>query len=655
MRWQCASMVLLLVLNICKKKKQIMDNWETDKHTIAYIRDSLITHDELTEKMVSILEEFDQRIDKTLQVTTELYNQTRNWKSTATNLEQSEKQIAKVLSMYEGEYELVINGSLDSNKLKKYLKAVDAVANAYEFLSKHPHYYDQSFKVQQLKELNKVARKNLLNYYSSQLTKFSEVVELDEYIYEETEEVPNSVLFGLKYTDNLMEVIKRFSDMKEKKYLDTFIRSRTYYLMTSIATSFGIENHDIVTHIHLENLEEEGIENENDKSVYKNERGDTYNQILEIISSSVFFIRFLQVSLMMINSEKKLVKKILPKRKFEDSFYQIIEPLTRLIIDIGNRLIDYNKSPVDSDNTVYFGNIQILLDVYAERPSLLVRSRKCLEFSNEPKYRIPGVSKWFDTLERCISSMLSSCAREVYSNTLKPLPEFGYVHSFTSHTLLHLSHIADYKRLIQDLIPDGKSLEEYMYGVVVRLQENLTEKARKSKYSDGLAGIFLLNNFYFIQQEIKNGPLIEELGNALGDIESWVEAAKYEYFACWNETLDYLNIEGKKEQSRLDHFNNHFRSKFERQQYYSIYNHELKMGMIQSLHNLLLVPYENFLEKAQKTSKKPLEIKYPPSTLADLCESFFKGKDKQASQANKFTNTAKKFTKKVVPNPFRLL
>ncbi|KAJ9167528.1 hypothetical protein P3X46_022174 [Hevea brasiliensis] len=224
-----------------------------------------------------------------------------------------------------------------------------------------------------------------------------------------------------------------------------------------------------------------------------------------------------------------------------------------------------------------------------------------------------------------------------------PVPGGG-IHPITRYVMNYLRAACRSRETLQQVFEENvnlnvvpskdsssSSLSVQMAWIMELLESNLEMKSKI--YGDSaLCSVFMINNGRYIVQKVKDS----ELGSLLGD--DWIRkhAAKLKQFhmsyqrSSWNKVLGMLkadngsaatNVAGKSlyMKDKMKFFNSHFEEIYKTQSQWIIFDEQQRKELRNSLANLLLPAYGNFIKRFQNSPEVGKHAdKYIKYTVEDI-------------------------------------
>ncbi|KAG0291132.1 exocyst complex component exo70 [Dissophora globulifera] len=269
------------------------------------------------------------------------------------------------------------------------------------------------------------------------------------------------------------------------------------------------------------------------------------------------------------------------------------------------------------------------------------------------------------------------------------MPLDGAVHQMTSDTLNYMRRLMNYLPMVESIlnvIGDGNwnspesgasqnrrsqaagrgsrspILQHYFADVLEALVQNIEAKSRFYKKGQGLAQIFLLNNYFYISKSVRTTPGLLEIingsdtGNNLTSavyerpLKQTVDAYQDNWRSCVEHLMDvtYVQDGGLQQvlnsnqrqmvKDKFKNFNHDFDELWKAQKQYSIPDMDLRAMVLKDLHQVLIPMYDKFLTKyassggsggvgagatMEFTKNVQKYIRYDVSMVKDMVQQFF--------------------------------
>jgi len=248
---------------------------------------------------------------------------------------------------------------------------------------------------------------------------------------------------------------------------------------------------------------------------------------------------------------------------------------------------------------------------------------------------------------------------EQESPSKENLPRDGTVHEMASNSFLFLEQLQSFASVGGGMIAakenDGqtslaqskRSFTNYIQRVMKAMKTNLESKAKLYEESKALRALFLMNNFNFIIQRLRETELIkviqdEMMANPMGSIMTGfdIEKRQNDYLKSWERLTKTCTINGIDSinehklrdkdrdlvKQRFKAFNAELEDMVTKHQRYAIPDRELRDQMRRKVKELIQPHYSVFRKtfiKKEFTTKVNKYIKYSEETVDEEIEKIF--------------------------------
>jgi len=156
-----------------------------------------------------------------------------------------------------------------------------------------------------------------------------------------------------------------------------------------------------------------------------------------------------------------------------------------------------------------------------------------------------AITKFWRNLELNITKLFDFTLEDIRTDSEKTMPSDGTVHPLTNSTINYLVQLTKddgiqptYKSIGSQYLPENQSLKHYITAMINTLRENLDKKALRGDSIPGLASIFKLNNYYFIDKKVQSTDIAKEIGKDAKQYTALVEQEKRNYFQIWQRAKE---------------------------------------------------------------------------------------------------------------------
>lgn len=460
-----------------------------------------------------------------------------------------------------------------------------------------------------------------------------------------------------QYTiSNLQKAIQRLqisrAEHRSHIYLETFVEKRAEFLLHTVQRNFN--EHNVLRHV-----------SPTDKKNYKSDRftlnslnpmkllGNDDKEIREreFIEASAYtyergthrFLLLIRTLLILLRAERSLVESLIPQRPLH-YFAKIVEPTFHYFGLLSEELLGFQKR---TPNRIY--GISVILDIYSVFKRLMPSYDTVLnKVDLSPEFT--SITQFWAKITTSGRQIFQKLKEDVRNDPSRTIPTDANVHELTSKCFNFLTNLFNYKDSVMDLLPPMPStskvspLGDYVIALIDSLKENLIIKTKREKKSV-VAIVFLVNNFYFIWNNIKGSALEKEVGTSIVNMyKSWFEEQLEQYKLTLTKIQHILKNddvkESKKEKgglskkyraaikSRFKGVNEELTDMFNEQGRFFIANEQLRKDMRAILVKNIVPQYQAFLARysdVEFTKNPEKYIKIDLETLDSMLNKFFGG------------------------------
>eukprot|EP01125_Pyxidicula_operculata_P006142 TRINITY_DN2138_c0_g1_i1.p1 TRINITY_DN2138_c0_g1~~TRINITY_DN2138_c0_g1_i1.p1 ORF type:complete len:728 (-),score=141.43 TRINITY_DN2138_c0_g1_i1:256-2439(-) len=622
------------------EQQNMLHLWEEDTLTLKFLQESLKRNEDLTKKMVTILDSFDARLTSTLDSINLIYDEIFKHQTKLNDIDDTMTKISDVLAVCDAvnkddEGGLIKSDNPFRNGVAAFLSADDSITKATKFIEGHMAMVGAADRLTLLRHCTKEGDKKLLDHFVQVLQKNSQRISLKEYLDQSRGVVGKKEFLGVSFIEpdtcrDLGFMATRLSAKGNESHLSHYITTRSRFLRTTILSHFGfpIDEREEQQGNHSEYVSSDG-DSKKDKNVKSemisyedflspDKDGKSYSR------GQHNFLRFIDCFLLLLSGEWNVAKSVLRASKDENSpdweitFRLCVEPtICQMFRDVGNKLFEIQRKNADR---VY--SSAVLLDTWGyilEHKLIDKYTKNILKKLN--KYE-NVINEFNEKLVKEVQDAFVKFENDVKDDPLKPLPSDGTVHPLTSNTITYLLHLFEFRSEAVALLPaydtNENKLSSYIMRVLENLIQNLENKARKDKTSQALSNIFRLNNFYFISKKVSTTSLGEVINqSSINFFENTFEKEYDLYMDSWGKAKAYLEddwqpsggLKGKVTtaitrskpnqviKDRFSGFNSEIKELFESQQRFFISDETLRQTMREAIVTLICKDYRTIYEK----------------------------------------------------------
>lgn len=381
-------------------------------------------------------------------------------------------------------------------------------------------------------------------------------------------------------------------------------------------------------------------------------------------SDGANYIVFCKSLLRLIQSERELMKSIIPEQSQSTTFDTLIQAAMENFIAEGESIINILKRHFGKHNYSAIQQVFPILKAFnAIQPDFYVTLQETFH----------STQRQFPTLIHALESV-SAKALDDFADGIKHgpdkhsnMPSDGTVHELTRNTLIFMEQLLPYTETVGSMLvtmqedQSGnfftretelfvKFVSEYIQRVLGALGLNLELKARVYE-APTLSSLFLLNNYNYIVKALQRSGLLTLLqeGGITGvedQYQQLITEHKGTYQKCWNKVLNVLlemekpmsghkandpqaKLKDKQRQMIKDKFkgfNTEFEELYQIQKTYAVPDTQLRDQLRNENVELILPLYTTFREKFASLpfTKNPEKyIKYSEEDVEVMMKKFF--------------------------------
>ena len=654
-------------MSILARKLEIQEKLEERKLRSKMINDSLVEADKLTNNMVSILNQFDERLHKLENTVLPLHRKTKDLQRLQDNIEQTVKSLDHVISYHHTALDVeAILRQGPSGQVVKYLKCMGRLVEAIDFFSENN---PDSPELNTVKTLYKNGKERLEKEFQTQLSRQSKPilpVRLLEIIEEELLSVNSTDYFHEKTVNDLAlmaswlyspgnsEVFSKcYSEIRSKNVLTSLDGLKTY--VKTFTSNTGARKVSTV----LNTPKKSGIRRARTFDKRKDLGKASYIPIAEeevVDLETESFLKMVAAGAKLLKGENLVVQSIIPDKCKGSVFDEIVTKPLEELEQSGKRFIAFAKQCIatrDHPSVVsIFPAIYHLKQMSSTYHDIL---KSCSELNH---MKVPRLIAELEGIGMKVLDDFTDCVRSDPDKESN-MPKDGTVHELTSNTMLFMQQLSQNADVAGSMIavqqmesqqsPEAtkRCLSQYISDVLAALKLNLENKSRV--YLDNsLTAIFLLNNYHFILCALDRHGLLGLVEIATSNIQSIysgiIEEQKLVYIRCWNKFHIYLSneqrgvtinaqpgnkLKDKEKQivkDKFKSFNTEFDDLIKTQQQWAIPNGDVKRELRDMVKQKIVPEYTALCEKyrmVQFTKNIEKYLKYTADEVNQNIEKLF--------------------------------
>lgn len=573
------------------RRQQIEEKLAEDNKKLSVLKESLAAADNLTSTMVSILNQFDERLLKLEETILPVHRKTKDLQRMRDNIDKTIVAFDHVISYHHvpRTVEPVLRRG-PSRQVDRYIECMVKLSDAVKFFRENN---PDSPELNNVVQLFDNGKEGLKKEFQSLLTRHTRPAQPQQLLQalkdceslsasdkDSNSPIGKLVSFPVKATSDISKIAKwLLSSGKSPELKKTYAEIRSNNLLKEL-----ISVKEYVREKGLQGSSPRKFSTAKDTPKKTNRRGANYHRK----ASSILRKDSVQSVGAGISKGSGL-----PTITDEDVVDIELEPFLD-IVTCAEKLFEAEfallTSVIPNGRTVFDSLIQGSLALIEQDGSKFVTyANQCVSRRDHPqvvnifpainhlKSKLPGyVAVLKDANEHCRSkipkliSELDSTSTKVledFTDSVKSdpgkesnMPKDGTVHELTSNVMLFLQQLSENQVVVGGVLAsqhhgsyqtDSKGeecLSQYMGHVLGALKLNLENKSRY--YVDsGLAAIFLLNNYNFILNALNRHGLLELVQKSAHDIRSIytsvITEQKKKYLKCWDKFAGYLSDDNK--------------------------------------------------------------------------------------------------------------
>ncbi|KAI8818604.1 Cullin repeat-like-containing domain protein [Fimicolochytrium jonesii] len=600
-----------------ERRRELERKLHKDMEELEVLEESLAKTNILTNKIESMLSSFDLRLGRLETSILPIHRSTQKLTMFHDHIKAALDQVQTVIDYYDmgsTEEAFIAKGPQESD-MKPFLKSVESLKEALVYLQR-TKYKASERAINSLKYTLTKALGLLNNVFRKWLTAASPPIDIGNYLDKDIPHIPDEPFRNLLALSLELQTSSIGDLSFPPVYLKIYEEVRSNYLVKSLQ---GLASA----------TRESELKSAQAKTAY--ERGTSP------------MVAYTKALLKMMQAERGLTNKMLPKTNAPTSFQATITPAVDIFVEIGESICSRVKKQVARRE---YRDVFMLIDVGEG----LIRGMR--EYDGVMAYAgAKGLE--ISDLSSNGKSITIQCLAQLYEDTKSDnskgssLSLDGTVHELTSTALNTLRRLVEYHSAVDKLIADGANpmgataFSTIAQDVLTALTVNLDQKAKTYK-KPTLAAIFLLNNYHYMVKHVRASGLAELVGNEeVGRLEKASQKGRQGYRDSWTSVIEAINDKGQgvapgaktltKAQKHIvkDQFKN-FNTEFEEvtrtQKTYSVPDADLRVAIIKDVKAILCPFYKQFYEKHATLdfSKNPEKyVKYTPQTLEAAIEKLF--------------------------------
>nr|XP_018673470.1 exocyst complex component 7 isoform X1 [Ciona intestinalis] len=663
-----------------RRKQEIENRLSEEKKRSEMIKASLEKADQLTNSMVTILNQFDERLHKLEDTILPVHRKTKDLQRLQDNIEKTLSSLDHVISYHHVAHDvepIVRQGP--SRQVDKYLSCMERLVQAVNFFSENNPDSPELNTVNTLFTNGKDGLEKEFQAHLSRHTKPMPPQKVVEMIKAENMEAESYTNLPEKTMSDLSQMAEWLSGAgKSQSFVNVYSDIRSNNL---IKTLNGLSDHikgnnlntgrkisvavttpkkpgnrrasnfrkpsTLLRKESLQSLSSMGGLGKSSHAPIAEE------EIIEIEIEP--FVAMVSACAKLFVVEQSMIQSVIPEKNRRQVFDSIITESLKSVEQAGNKIVEYAKQCITRHDHPSIVNVfPAIKHLKTTLPSYQAVLKGVSEMN---RLRMPRLIGELETVGVKVLEDFSDCVKsdpEKESN----MPKDGTVHELTSNTMLFMQQLADNVEIVGGMLASKfesqqsmekirSCLADYISQVLGALKLNLENKSRVYE-NLSLAAVFLLNNYHFIITALNRHNLLGLAEIATPGIENlyrgFIDHQKQAYLQCWNKFDNYLKNKNKgveiqaqpggklKDKDKLivkdkfKTFNNDFDDLVKTHQQWAMPSSEVRKEIRNSVKTKLVQPYAELHEKyrmVQFTKNIEKYLKYTPESVAENIDRMF--------------------------------
>ncbi|RIB02778.1 Cullin repeat-like-containing domain protein [Gigaspora rosea] len=589
-----------------------MERLDEDSADLAFLEENLEKTEELTEKMTSMLNVFDDRLVRLEASILPIHKSTQTLTKLVDNIDKTRNSVVEIIGYFDlvEREEVTIKRGPKGNDLDSYLSSIGKCNKAMEVLGAMSLKSSEKI-IGQLKQILKAAMLQLEDLFRLWLTERSNPIEPLSFLSKKLEipGIPSAPSKNLATLSSYLAITGPELGYTSE-FFKVYIDVRSNYLVKSLTM-----------------LAQASISTAEKRSTPVYEKG------------TCGFNSYTDAVLMMFTTEYGVAEKILPSEYVSSSFRDTIQPSLENFVEIGKTLNNRVKKNMQTDIYLTFDMMETINTKMGTFDEIFKLAGKKDTAFSDLLHSLRAVAI------RSFPEFLDEIKVKYHPTKTSGLPNDATVHELTITTLQHLKRLTDYPEAVEStLLTLGDAFNyDYVADVLECLAQSLDSKARTYK-KPALTSIFLLNNYYYILKSIRTqfmsvlDPEVESKFDKM--VKKWNDAYQDTWKSCFSNLMDYTWVRGgalkttlgsnerQTVKEKFKNFNTEFDELYKAHKGYAMPDPELRNQVIRDIRGVLIPMYNRFLEKHQQSefSKNPTKyIRYDSATLESIVNRLFDG------------------------------
>ncbi|KAF6203241.1 hypothetical protein GE061_003659 [Apolygus lucorum] len=669
--------------DLSDRQFEVEDKLQKELDKLRIIRENVSKSNQITQGMVSILSSFENRLARLEETILPVYNETENLQRRQQNIEKALSSLDNVIGYYSvaEEVDATVRAGTSSKSLEDYIAVLNRLKNALSYFEKNN---PQSVELENVNSCFNIGIDILLREFKEMLQKHSrsippitllDLVATDDVSGDDISvgsfgginEVVSSELatmcswllaqgntlvlehYSRARSDAMLKSIKHLVDQEKsnsghhspnmrpkfqsrhensgrstsRRFTAVFEKKANKMLLKASQTlesSTGLTLGGRRATIALENRED----------VVDEQEMETYLMCVIAVQK-------------LMSIEKNLMGNIIPSAHHNKVFQNVVQDSVDLIVHDGENIATRAKRCIGRHE---FGSVLVVLAILKNLNSIKPEFEKTVEGCD---YNVRSqFNSILNTLHSTAAKGLEEVVESLRNDSSSGLPRDGTVAELTSNILVLVSHLADYKEVLEGVLAkpytnSQNSLAIYIKKVLSQL--NCTLISKSEAYSEpGVKAIYRLNNCHHVLKALQRSSLLALVSTCEPDCEQtyldMIVTHKKAYQLSWNKALNYITqlddvqiaptrMKDKDRsviKERFAGFNKEMEELAKLQRGYSIPDVELRESLKRDNKEFILPKYNAFHNRFSNVpfTKNPEKyVKYTPDQVASLIDRFF--------------------------------
>lgn len=669
--------------DISVRKRELENKLAQEKKILSFLKDGLEKTDQITTNMLEILSKIEVRIHKLEDTIVPVHRETDDLQRRQANIDKSLAGLDHVISYHHvyANVEHVIRDA-PSGQLDTYIKNLERVLDAIEFFNQNN---PSCMELSNLTSLRDYGRDSLEKEFRQMLNRHSKAVPA-ETILKMSEENPQEPMKFEHLSEKVLEDLCTITHWLNGPgrddsidFMSVYAQIRSNALVRSLQglkDSFYIKAKYGPGGVNTPTRKGTGKRKELRRVPSKSEHGHsrrgssmpsesggTFKEEEEEIDGENYIV-FCKSLLRLIQSERELMKSIIPEQSQSTIFDKLIQAAMDIFISEGEAIITILKRHFNKHNYSAIQQVFPILKAFnAIQPDFYVTLQ---ETFHRTQGQFPTL---IHSMEATSAKALDDFAEGIKHGPDKHsnMPSDGTVHELTRNTLIFMEQLLPFVETVGSMLvtlQEDQSgnfftrdtelfirvVAEYVQRVLGALGLNLELKARVYE-APTLSSLFLLNNYNYIVKALQRSGLLALLQEGgIAEVEKQyqelINEHKATYQKCWSKVLNFLlemdkpilSQKGLDQQTKLKDkqrtlikdkfkgFNTDFDELHQIQKTYAVPDTQLRDQLRNENIDLILPLYASFIEKYRNLhfTKNPEKyIKYTAEEVEAKLKTFF--------------------------------